>query len=145
MSLRKDPWRSSRFKLEIDGIVQAQFSEVTVPDSSTDVIEYREGDFPTHTRKIPGLTKYSNVILKRGTTDTKALHDWYQLIVDGKVQQARRNMSIILNDELGGEAARWNFVEAWPTKYDPSDLNAKGNDIAIETLEVAHEGMVRVK
>jgi phage tail-like protein len=50
-----------------------------------------------------------------------------------------------LNDELGGEAARWNFVEAWPTKDDPSDLNAKGNDIAIETLEVAHEGMVRVK
>jgi len=145
MAARKDPWRNSRFFVEIDGIVQAGFSEVTVPDSSTDVIEYREGTFPTHTRKIPGLTKYSNIVLKWGTTDSKALHDWYQQIVDGKISEARKNISVIAFDERGEEAARWNFVEAWPTKYDPADMNAKGNDIAIETLEVAHEGMVRVK
>jgi phage tail-like protein len=146
LSLRKDPWRNSRFKLEIGSVIKAQFSEITVPDSSTDVIEYREGDdLHTNTRKIPGLTKYSNVVLKRGTTDNKQINDWYQKVVEGRIREARTDFAIILLDELGIEAARWDFNGGWPTKYDPSDLNAKGNDIAIETLEIAHEGMVRSK
>ena len=73
MSSRVDPWRSVRFLLEWDGLVQAGFSEVTVPDTSTDPIEYREGNEITTVRKIPGLTKYSNIVCKRGITNNLEL------------------------------------------------------------------------
>lgn len=147
---RKDPFRNSRFILEIDGITQAGFSEVTIPDSSTDPIEYREGneiglDAQATVRKIPGLTKYSNLVLKYGITDSMELFDWYKDIVDGKIKTSRKNIHILLWDELGKEVNRWTFVQAWPVKYTPPLTNAKGNDIAIESIEIAHEGMLRVK
>ncbi len=141
---RKDPLRGFRFLVEIDGIVQAGFQEVTVPESAQDPIEYREGtDRPT-VRKIPGLIKYGNVVLKWGATDSLELSNWRKMVEDGKIGEARRNMAIIVLDEEGNEGARWVFNDAWPTKYDAPDLKGTGNDIAIETLEIAHEGMRRV-
>lgn len=141
---RKDPYRNSRFLLEIDGIVQAGFSDVTIPDISTDPIEYREGNEDTTVRKLPGLTKYGNLTLKWGITDSMELFEWRKLVIQGKIGEARKNIAVILQDEIGNEAARWNFREAWPIKYDAPDLSAKGNDVAIETIEIAHEGMDRV-
>ncbi|MHC1599762.1 MAG: phage tail protein [Candidatus Methanospirareceae archaeon] len=143
---RKDPYRQFRFLLEIDGIVQAGFSEVTIPDTTSDVVEYREGNELTTVRKLPGLTKYGNVTLKWGITDSLELYEnWRKPVEDGKMADARKNVAIILMDEEGSPAARWEFVEAWPSKYDAPDLNAKGTDVAVETLEVVHEGMKRVK
>jgi len=142
---RKDPYRNFRFLVEIDGIIQAGFSEATIPDSTQDVIEYREGNEPPTVRKLPGLVKYGNVTLKWGITDSLELYNWRKLVEQGKMKDARRNMAIILMDEVGNPAARWEFSEAWPSKYDAPDLNAKGTDIAIETLEIVHEGMRRVK
>lgn len=140
---RNDPYRNCRFLLEIDGITQAGFSEVTVPDTTQDAIEYREGNEPPTVRKIPGLTKYGNVSLKWGITDSMDLYDWRKQVEDGKMKDARRNIAIIVLDEEGNSKARWEFSEAWPTKYDAPDLNATGNEIAIETLEIVHEGMTR--
>lgn len=146
MAARNDPYRNSRYELEIDGIIQAGFSEVTVPDKSAEPIEYREGNEPPTVRKFPGLIKYSNVVLKWGITKNSIeLHNWFKQVQDGNFKAARRSISILLLDEEGNEANRWEFREAWPTKYDPSDLNAKGNEIAIETLEIVTEGMVRTK
>lgn len=143
---RKDPYRQFRFLLEIDGIVQAGFSEVTIPDTTSEPIEYREGNESTTVRKLPGLTKYGNVTLKWGITDSLELYEnWRKPVEDGKMADARKNVAIILMDEEGSPAARWEFVEAWPSKYDAPDLNAKGTDVAVETLEVVHEGMKRVK
>lgn len=143
--MRNDPYKGFRFLLEWDGIVQAGFSEVTIPDSAQDPIEYREGsDLPT-VRKLAGLIKYGNVVLKRGTTDSLELFEWRKMVEDGKMLDARRNMAVIVLDELGEASARWEFREAWATKYDAPDLKAAGNEIAIETLEVAHEGMKRVR
>jgi phage tail-like protein len=142
---RKDPWRNVRFLLEWDGLVQAGFSEVTVPDTSADPIEYREGNEIPTVRKIPGLVKYSNLVCKRGVTDNMELFEWYKEIVEGKINTSRKTVSVLLLDEQGNESSRWDFAEAWPTKYDPPDLNATGNEIAIETLEMAHEGMLRTK
>lgn len=144
---RKDPLRNSRFILEIDNIGQAGFSEVTIPDITIEAIEYREGNEPPYVRKIPGLIKYANVVLKWGVTDSLDLYNWHKDIVDGKISAStsRKKVSILLLDEQGNEKLRWNFINAWPTKYDAPDLNAKGNDIAIETLELAHEGMTRMK
>ena len=138
---RKDPLRNFRFRLEIDGIQQAGFSEATVPDTSTDVIEYREGNETTPARKLPGLNKYGNISLKSGTTDSLDLYTWRKQIIDGNTQ--RKNIAIIVLDEAGNDKARFEFANAWPSKYDPADLNATGNAVAIETLEIVHEGMVR--
>jgi len=140
---RNDPWRNARFFLEIGGINIAGFREATIPDTSSDPIEYREGNEAPTVRKIPGLIKYSNISLKRGITDSKELYDWYKQVVDGKFEDARREISIVLQDEEGNEATRWNFVNAWPTKYDAPDMNATAGEIAIEALDIAHEGMQR--
>jgi len=141
---RNDPLKAYRYLVEIDGVTQAGFSEVTIPDSAQDPIEYREGtDLPT-VRKIPGLIKYGNVVLKWGSTNSMELFNWRKQVEDGNMEEARKNMAIIVLNEIGEATARWEFREAWATKYDAPDLKASGNEIAIETLEIAHEGMKRV-
>jgi phage tail-like protein len=145
MADRIDPFRNFRFKVEIDGIIQAGFNEVTIPDSTTDPVEYREGTDQSHMRKLSGLTKGGNITLKWGTTPNLEFFNWRQKVVEGKILEARKkNMAIILMDDLGQPAARWEFDQVWPTKYKPADLSAKSNDVAIESLELVHEGMKRV-
>ena len=89
------------------------------------------------------MTKYNNITLKWGLTDSTELYDWYRQVVKGNVQ--RKNGSVICLDMQGQEAARWNFFNAWPTKWDGADFTSKGNDVAIETLEIAHEGVERAR
>jgi len=141
---RTDPYRQFRYRVEIDGITQAGFSEVSFADTTTDPVEYREGTDPTIFRKLSGLTKYGNITLKWGITDSIDLNNWRQQVIDTGAEGARKNMSIILVDEAGGDKVRWDIVEAWPSKYDPPDFSAKGNEVAIETLEIVHEGFKRV-
>ena len=140
---RVDPFDNFNFKIEIDGIVRAAFQQCSGFDSTIDVIEHREGGENTTPRKLPGLTKYSNISLKWGMTDDMELYQWHRDAVLGRLR--RRNGSIVLLDREGNEKARWNFFNAWPAKYDGPDLNAEGNDVAIETLELAHEGVERVR
>ncbi len=138
---RNDPYRAYNFLVEIDGIARAAFRECSGLDTSQDPIEYREGGEPLTVRKLPGLVKYSNISLKWGTTDDAELWDWRQKAMEGKVE--RKNGSIILLDDTGAEKVRWNFREGWPTKWTGPSLNATGNEVAIETLEIAHEGVVK--
>jgi phage tail-like protein len=140
---RQDPYRNFRFLIEIDGITQAGFNDCSGFGSTTDPIEYREGGEPSYTRKLPGQTKYNNVVLKWGLTDNRELFDWYTQIVKGQV--VRKNGSIILQDTEGSEKIRWNFFDAWPTKYSAPELTAKGNDVAIDTVELAVERLERAK
>lgn len=144
MADRVDPYRNCRYRVEIDGIDQGGFREVTIGDTTQDPIEYREGNEVATVRKIPGLIKYGNVTLKWGITDSMDLYNWRKEIEDGKVKDARKNMAIILIDQAGDEKCRWNFSNAWPSKYDPGDLNATADEILIDTLEVVHEKMERV-
>jgi phage tail-like protein len=136
-----DPYRNSNFLVEIDGITQAGFSDCTGFGASNDPIEYREGGENTTVRKLPGMTKYQNITLKWGLTDSVELYEWFRGVVKGEVQ--RKNGSIIQLDSTGQEKLRWNFVNGWPAKWDGPDFSAKGNDVAIETLEIAHEGIER--
>jgi len=138
---RVDPYRNFSFLVEIDGITQAGFSDASGFGASTDPIEYREGGETKTVRKLPGLTKYTNITLKWGLTDSRELYDWYKDVVNGKIE--RKSGSIILLDLEGNEAVRWNFFDAWPTKWDGPDFTAKGNDVAIETLELSHERVER--
>lgn len=142
-----DPLRNFRYRLEIDSIVQAGFSEVTIGDLSTDPIEYREGDDITTVTKLNGLNKYGNVMLKWGITDSMELADWHQLIVDDStpLDDARRSVVIRVQNEAGEEKAAFEIIKAWPCKYDPSDLNATGNEVAIDSLELCNEGIRRIQ
>jgi len=139
---RQDPLRNFRFRVEIEGIQTAGFSEVQIGATAFDVIEYREGTDPTHVRKLPGLTKYGNIILKRGITKSLELYQWHRQIVSGQIN--RKNVAIVVIDESGADQARFQVSEAWPVKYDPSDLNGKGNEVLIELLELANEGIERL-
>jgi phage tail-like protein len=143
-NLRKDPFANHRFRIEISGIAQANFSEVIIPDSTSEVIEHREGT-SVNVQKQSGLTAYGNLVLKWGLTASMDLYNWRKMIEQGKVNSMRRNIAVILIDEESNDAARWEFTNAWPCKYKAPDLNAKGNDIAIETLEIVFESMQRVK
>lgn len=138
---RVDPYRNFNFRVEIDGIIQAGFSDCSGFGASTDPIEYREGGYPNHVRKLSGQTKCNNIVLKWGLTDSRDLFDWYQNIVKGVMQ--RKSGSIVVLDLEGQEKVRWNFYEAWPTKWDGPDFSAKGNDIAIDSLELACERIER--
>jgi len=138
---RKDPYRGYRFLVEIDGITRGGFRECSGLDSTQDPVEYREGtDVPTP-RKLPGLVKFSNISLKWGISDDKELWDWRKKAMDGPVE--RKNGSIVLQDETGAEKVRWNFRDGWPTKWTGPSFNATGNEVAIETLDIAHEGLER--
>jgi len=138
---RKDPFRAYNFLVEIDGITRAGFRECSGLDSSQDPIDYREGGEPLHVRKLPGLVKFSNISLKRGITDDAELWQWRKKAMDGTVE--RKNGSIILLDDTGAEKARWNFVNGWPTKWTGPTFNATGNEVAIETLDIVHEGVAK--
>lgn len=138
---RVDPYLGYNFLVEIDGITQAGFQEVSGLDVSTDSVDYREGADPSHARKLPGLTKYGNITLKRGITDSDELWKWRMTVVSGK--PVRKNGSIILLDSTGSEKLRWNFFMAWPSKWTGPSFNAGSASVAIETLEIIPEEIVK--
>lgn len=136
-------YRAFQFMVEIDGVSNARFQEVGGLDATTDVIEYREGGTMLGARKLPGQTKHSNLTLKRGYTDDAQLFAWYQSVMSGKTEKIRRNISVVQLDMAGKEVFRWNLFEAFPVKYTAPSFNAKGNELSIETLEVAYERIER--
>jgi phage tail-like protein len=139
-STRKDPYGRFNFLLEIDGVTKAGFSEVSGLATETEVVEYREGSDPPNTvRKLPGLTKYSNIVLKRGVTADTSLWSWYKNVINGINDS--RNGSIILRDKQGAEILRWNFQNGWPCKWEGPVLKATSSEVAIESIEIAHEGL----
>lgn len=144
---RIDPLRNFRFRLEIDNITQAGFSEVAIAETTIDAVDYREGTDPPHVRKLSGLTKYGNITLKWGLTvgaSSLDLFKWHAAVSAGQIQTQRKTVTIVAQKEDGTDAARFVVTDAWPVKYDPSDLNAKGNEAMIELLELANEGIERV-
>ncbi|MGZ4031384.1 MAG: phage tail protein [Tumebacillaceae bacterium] len=140
---RKDPYRNFRYRVEVEGIQQAGFSEVSGFDASLDIVEYREGNQVITPRKLPGLAKYGNITLKWGVTDSMDMYNWIADCIQGKV--TRKTVTIIAIDEAGSDVATWQVIEAWPTKYTAPNFNATANEVAVDSLELAHEGMTRSK
>lgn len=136
---RPDPYRAYNFVLDIGNIERAGFRECSGLDAAQDPIEYREGDEKRLTvRKMPGLIKYSNISLKYGITDDYELFEkWKFPLMQGEVK--RENVTIILRDNQGIDKIRWNLEYCWPTKWTGASFNATGNEVAIETLEIAYE------
>jgi phage tail-like protein len=139
---RKDPYNKYNFLIEIDGVAQAGFMECTGLESKTEIIRYREGSDQLNTpRLLPGLHTYGNITLRKGVTDSKELYIWRKTVIDGQI--VRKSGSIILQDNKHQEVARWNFRESWPCKMSGPQLNAQGNEVAIEEIEICHEGIER--
>lgn len=120
------------------------FTEVTGLDIQVEVIEYREGSSPDYSKiKMPGLQKFSNITLKRGTFNgDKEFYTWMRTVNLNAVE--RRNITISLLNENHDPVMSWTARNAFPTKVQASDLKADGNEVAIETLELAHEGLTLV-
>jgi phage tail-like protein len=136
-----DPFASFNFKLEIEGITVAGFSEVTGLNQESNVIDYREGQEGITPRKLPGLNKFGNITLKRGISPDLSVYNWRKTVTDGDIE--RRNASVVLHNEKHEEVVRWNLVNAWPSKYVGPDLKANANEVAIESVELTHEGVER--
>jgi phage tail-like protein len=131
------------FKLEVDGLLMAQFKEVGGITSEITVIEHRENskDGLPVMKKLPGMKKSGDITLKRGRTDDKALWEWHKKVQDGDIKGARKNGSIVLYDYTHGELSRWNFVAGWPSKVNLGALQAQGNDVLLEECTIVHEGL----
>ena len=136
---RDNPYPNFNFVVDI-GAEELAFAEVEIPAAEIDVLEYREGaDRTNASRKLPGRVHYGNVVLRRGIDGRLALWEWFKAVRDGQV--LRRDVAITLLDEQRQPVHRWLLRDAWPVKYDPSDLNAKGNEVTIETLELVCESI----
>jgi phage tail-like protein len=142
---RPDPYPSFNFELVVTGIsndgkaVKGSFMEVGGLGVEIAPIEYRNGSEDITVRKIAGLKKFTNLTLKWGITGDIALWKWVVDGMNGLVQRAP--VAVALLDENRNEVMRWNFTRAWPCKWTGPGLNAKNNEIAMETLEICHEGM----
>jgi phage tail-like protein len=141
---RDDPYLHYNFMVEIDGVQRAGFMEAGLITTDTDPIDYREGtDVNLNVRKLTGLRKYTPLVLKRGYTQNKELWLWRKDIINGIVK--RRSVEVILLDETRQAVLRWQFREAWISKWESGPFNAKTNEVTIESVELTHEGAILVE
>ena len=119
---------------------EAGFSEVILPASTIDVIEYRTGNEPeSGVHEIPGRTRYSNVIFKRGVIGSLNLYSWWNDTRNGDVNSFRNVTVHLQNEEHTDIVLTWRFLRAWPVRYEFPPLEAKGKETLTEILEVAFE------
>ncbi len=143
----KDPLVSAWYGVEFQGQVQGAFRECTGLGSNNEVVDYKasgpKGEYVM--KKVPGRMTWNPITLKRGITDAMDMWKWRKVVEQGKIDEARKNGSIVMFNQQGQEIARWNFVNAWPSKITGPAANANANEIAIEEMEIVHEGYERVK
>ncbi|HSI12966.1 MAG TPA: phage tail protein [Chthoniobacter sp.] len=142
---RTDPYLAHRYRVEIDGIVIAGFSEVTGLQAEIETEDYQEGGINTSPHKLPKGMRHPNLVLKRGFTEARELWDWYESSGPGRWRKKleRRSVRIIVLDSKGEEKLSWRCLQAWPVKWSGSDLKGDANTVAIESLELAHGGLQR--
>lgn len=147
MAEQKDPLVSAWYGVEFQGQIKGAFRECSGLGSENEVVDYKasgpKGEYVM--KKVPGRMTWNAITLKRGITDAMDLWKWRKVVEDGKIDEARKNGSIVMYNQQGQEIARWDFVNAWPSKITGPSPNANANEIAIEEMEVVHEGYERVK
>lgn len=127
-----------RFKVTIDEIEAADFREAEGLTAQREVVEYQEGGENTRTHKLVGQTRFSNIVLRRGTSASTDLFEWVKKTIDGTIE--RKNGAIIALDRKGEPVVRWDFKNAWPCRYEGPDFRAGESEVAIELIELAHDG-----
>jgi phage tail-like protein len=135
------PLPKFHFQVEWGG-ANIGFTEVSGLDVQTDPIEYRDGSSPEYVKtKMPGMQKFSNITLKRGTfKGDNDFYAWWNTVALNTIE--RRNVTISLLNENHEPVVVWKVKNAWPIKVQSTDLKADGNEVAIESIELVHEGLV---
>ena len=143
----RDPLAVFHYGVEVQGEVTGYFTECSGIGSENELIEHKvvddKGRESIH--KIPGRLKWQDITLKRGITNNMDIWDWRELIVNGQVEDARRNGSVIMYNQKLEEVARWNFENAWPLKVSGPSMKSDSNEFGIEELVITHEGLYREK
>ncbi|MEX0761919.1 MAG: phage tail protein [Dehalococcoidia bacterium] len=136
---------TSSFAVEIDGVTVASFKEASGVDSETEVIEYKESTASGQLiiRKVPGSPRWSDLTLRRRVDAATDLWEWRKQVLDGDIDGARRNGSVVMYDSMQEEVARWNFENGWPSSWKGADLDASADEVAVEEITITHEGLVR--
>lgn len=136
-----DIYRNYNFILDIGEGPVGYFTEVSGLGVEVEAIDYREGGAGPAVRKLAGRVKYGDITLKWGLSRSRDLWDWLMTAAAGNVE--RRHISIILTTPGGAEQTRWNLTNAWPSGWRGAELDAMGNDAAVETLTLVCEGLER--
>jgi phage tail-like protein len=138
-SNRSDIFTTFHFYIDIEGIPQAVFTEVTGLEVEVEVTNYEEGGVNDYVHRLPGRVKVSDITLKNGVTTSNELWDWYKQILQGNFK--RRNVSIIMVDQHGTEKMRWNFIKALPVKWTGPQFKSDQSGGAIQSLQLSHKGL----
>lgn len=139
LARRKDPFLAFRFEVRLDSLPLGGFTECEGLQMETEVQDYPEGGLNTHLHKLPVRTKQSNIQLKRGIADRR-LWAWHAEVAAGRIR--RRGGSIRLRDLSGNTiTAEWQFQRAYPVKWAGPQLQAAQSQVAVETIELVHEGL----
>jgi phage tail-like protein len=140
MAGRPDPYRAFRFLVEIDNTQQGGFQTVSGLERETKTDAYREGGVNHFEHHLANVTTYPPLTLKRGLVDP-ALWDWHQDVIDGRIE--RKTLSIVLLNEARSEAWRWIVADAYPAKWNGTDLDASASTVAAESVAFVHRGLRR--
>ena len=143
--VRDNPYPGYNFLVSIDGVsddsaaIQAAFVDVSGIGVEITPIEYRTGAESATVRKLPGLSKFSNVAFKRGITGDLRFWQWMRQTMHGDVQRA--TVTVVLLNEEREPVLQYQLSNAWPVKLEGPTLNAATNDVAVELMEICHEGL----
>ena len=142
-----NPLVGFHYAIEIQGVVTGYFTECSGIGSEHEMIEHKIVDEKGRelVQKIPGRLKWQDVTLKRGITNNMDIWDWRDQVVLGKVDDARRNGSVVMFNQQLSEVARWNFENAWPSKVSGPSMKSDSNEFGVEELVITHEGLYREK
>jgi phage tail-like protein len=138
--MQNDVHPARRFYVQVEGCDQAVFTEVSGLQVEMQVTEYQEGGQNGFMHRLPGPVKIGNITLKRGLTTSNDFFKWCMQVASNQV--SRRHLSVLMYDTKGQEVVRWNFLNAYPVKWVGPQFTSTSNATAIETLELAHDGLV---
>lgn len=142
LGLRLDPFMAYNFVVEIDGLITSGFTEVLGLESEIQLEEYQEGGVNGYVHKFPTRTTYPSLVLSYGLTNIDTLWDWYQATCLGKVQL--KNGTIMLLNTQRLPVMWWNFRKAYPVKWSGAEFNAADTQVAIESIELVHQGISKL-
>ncbi|MTI85734.1 MAG: phage tail protein [Firmicutes bacterium] len=141
-----DPYGAYRFRVEIRGIQVAGFSEIRGLEAETEVEEYREGGVNGYVHRFPGVTRYPPLVMKRGITGDYSLWEWYAGVNEGNISRKQGAVILLTRSQRAlKEVCRWSFNGAYPVKWIGPEFSSSSNEVAVETLEIIHNGLKLVK
>ncbi|HMA38105.1 MAG TPA: phage tail protein [Chloroflexia bacterium] len=143
---QSDPLTTFQFYVQIDGLTEAVFTELAGLEVTTEVTDQPEGGENTHVHRLLGRTKVGDITLKNGVTTSKQLWNWYKSVIQGPPWtgsfSGRKHISIIMVDQQGREAQRWNLQYAIPIKWTGPQFNTSGSTTAVQSLTFTHKGLL---